>query len=121
MRFVPVKSREDQAFLMLHRARGFLVRQRTMAAFAFRAHSAVYGGIVPQGRRRVDALVAKLDEMREDLPEDACFALDVFVRRPNALNQQINGIDIRLAEVHKTNSICRLLTAEVVPGKWTVS
>lgn len=34
MRFVPIKSREDQALLMLHRARGLLARQRTMAACA---------------------------------------------------------------------------------------
>lgn len=109
MRFVPIKSREDQAFLMLHRARGLLIRQRTMAACAFRAHLAEYGVIVPQGRHRVDALVAKLDELREDLPEDACFALDALVGQLDALNQQIDRIDIRLAEIHKTNSICRLL------------
>ena len=114
MRFVPVKLREDQAFLMLHRARGILVRQRTMAACAFRAHLAEYGVIVPQGRHRVDALVAKLDEIREDLPKDACFALDALVGQLNALNQQIDGIDIRLAEIHKTNSICRLLAT--IPG-----
>ncbi|MFG3594634.1 transposase [Bradyrhizobium sp. RDI18] len=30
MRFVPIKSVENQGFLMLHRARGLLVRQRTM-------------------------------------------------------------------------------------------
>lgn len=114
MRFVPIKSREDQAFLMLHRARGLLVRQRTMAACAFRAHLAEYGVIVPQGRHRVDALVTKLDEIREDLPEDACFALDALVGQLDALNQQIDGIDIRLAEIHKTNSICRLLAT--IPG-----
>jgi hypothetical protein len=85
-----------------------------MAACAFRAHLAEYGVIVPQGRHRVDALVAKLDEIREDLPEDACFALDALVGQLDALKQQIDGIDIRLAEIHKTNSICRLLAT--IPG-----
>jgi transposase len=85
-----------------------------MAACAFRAHLAEYGVIVPQGRHRVDALVAKLDEIREDLPEDACFALDALVGQLDALNQQIDGIDIRIAEIHKTNSICRLLAT--IPG-----
>lgn len=32
MRFVAIKSEQDQAFLMLHRVRGLLVRQRTMVA-----------------------------------------------------------------------------------------
>nr|WP_249800240.1 MULTISPECIES: transposase [unclassified Bradyrhizobium] len=37
MRFVPIKSLENQGFLMLHRARGLLVRQRTMTSCAIRA------------------------------------------------------------------------------------
>ncbi|WP_421904985.1 IS110 family transposase [Mameliella sp.] len=81
---------------------------------AFRAHLAEYGVTVPQGRHRVDALVAKLDELREDLPEDASFALDALVGQLNTLDQQIDRIDIRLADFHKTNSICRLLAT--IPG-----
>lgn len=114
MRFVPIKSREHQAFLMLHRARGRLVRQRTRSACAFRAHLAEWGVIVAQGRHRVDTRVATLDEIREDLPEDACVALDALVGQLNALNRQIDGIDARLAEIHKTNAICRLLAT--IPG-----
>jgi transposase len=38
MRFVPVKSEEQQSVLMLHRARELLVRQRTMLINALRAH-----------------------------------------------------------------------------------
>src|SRR3546814_4293333 len=38
MRFVPVKTVEQQAILMTHRARSLLVRQRTMLANALRAH-----------------------------------------------------------------------------------
>ena len=101
---VGITDRIKQAFLMLHRARGLLVRQRTMAACAFRAHLAEYGIIVAQGRHRVDALVAKLDELRQELPEDAGFALDALVGQLDALNRQIERIDTRLAEIHKTNS-----------------
>jgi transposase len=38
MRFVPIKSTDQQAILMLHRARDLLVRQRTMLANAIRGH-----------------------------------------------------------------------------------
>ncbi|MBE0702240.1 MAG: IS110 family transposase [Pseudonocardiaceae bacterium] len=114
MRFVPIKSRDDQAFLMLHRARGLLVRQRTMAACALRAHLAEYGIIVAQGIHRVDALIAKLGEIRADLPYDASFALDALVGQLDTLNRQIDRIDVRLAEIHKTNAICRLLAT--IPG-----
>jgi transposase len=43
MRFVPVKTTDQQAVLMLHRTRALLIRQRTMLANAFRAHLAEFG------------------------------------------------------------------------------
>jgi transposase len=43
MRFVPVKTVEQQSILMAHRARSLLVRQRTMLANALRAHLAELG------------------------------------------------------------------------------
>ncbi len=61
MRFVPIKSKENQAFLLLHRARGLLVRQRMMAACAIRAHLAEYGIVIAQGRHRVKAFATVLD------------------------------------------------------------
>ena len=42
MRFVPVKSADQQAVLMLHRTRALLIRQQTMLANAFRAHLAEF-------------------------------------------------------------------------------
>jgi len=50
MRLVTIKSEGNQAFLMLHRARGLLVRRRTMTACVIRAHLPEYGIIVAQGR-----------------------------------------------------------------------
>ena len=56
MRFVPIKEAEQQAVLMLHRARSLLVRQRTMLANALRAHLAEFGIVAPQGLRHVEIL-----------------------------------------------------------------
>lgn len=53
MRFVPVKSAEQQAALMLHPVRELLVRQRTILVTAIRAHLAEFGIIAPQGIHRV--------------------------------------------------------------------
>jgi transposase len=47
MRFVPVKDVDQQAVLMMHRARNLLVRQRTMAVNALRAHLAEFGVVAP--------------------------------------------------------------------------
>jgi len=55
MRFVPIKTKEQQAALLLHRARQLLVRQRTMLSNALRGHLAELGiiGERPQWNRPV--------------------------------------------------------------------
>src|SRR6201987_6038484 len=50
MRFVAVKTKEQQAALLLHRARQLLVRQRTMLSNALRGHLAELGIISAKGR-----------------------------------------------------------------------
>jgi transposase len=43
MRFVPIKSAEQQATLMLHKTRELLVKQRTMSVNALRSHLSEFG------------------------------------------------------------------------------
>ena len=49
MRFVPAKTAEQQAAVLLHRGRERLVRQRTMLVNALRGHLAEFEVIAPQG------------------------------------------------------------------------
>jgi transposase len=58
MRFVPVKSVDQQAIVMLHRTRDLLVRQRTMLANALRGHLAEFGLVAASGLWRLEELVA---------------------------------------------------------------
>src|SRR5438128_8555868 len=60
MRFVPIKTAEQQAALLVHRGRERLVRQRTALVNALRAHLAEFGVIAPQGLRNVAGLIAIL-------------------------------------------------------------
>src|SRR3546814_10422562 len=62
MRFVPVKSVEQQSILSLHRARDLLVRQRTGLINALRAHLAEYGIAVPQGTAGRNLLVTLVED-----------------------------------------------------------
>jgi transposase len=69
MRFVPVKTAEQQAVLVLHRTRDLLIRQRTMLVNALRGHVAEFGIIAPQGIGRVaDLLAVLLGEEETALP-----------------------------------------------------
>jgi len=58
MRFVAVKTLEQQAVLMLHKVRDLLVRQRTMLINALRGHLAEFGIIAARGPRGVTAAIA---------------------------------------------------------------
>src|SRR5260370_26080137 len=58
LRFVPVKTAEQQASQLLHRGREQLVRQRTMLVNALRAHLAEFGIVAAQGLRNVGQLIA---------------------------------------------------------------
>jgi transposase len=57
MRFVPIKSAEQQSLLMLHRARDLLIRQRTMLVNALRAHLSELGIVAAQGMANLAKLV----------------------------------------------------------------
>ena len=49
MRFVAVKSADQQAALCLHRARDLLVRQRTQSVNMIRGLLAEFGVVIPKG------------------------------------------------------------------------
>jgi transposase len=58
MRFVPVKTPDQQAALSVHRTRDLLIRQRTQLINALRAHLAELGLVADQGRDGLARLVA---------------------------------------------------------------
>jgi transposase len=62
MRFVPVKSVQQQSTLMLHGARDLLVGQRTALINALRGHLAELGIVVAQGARNVRQLIADIQD-----------------------------------------------------------
>jgi transposase len=60
MRFVPIKSPDQQSVLMVHRTRHLFVRQRTSLINAIRAHLAEFGIVAGVGRNGVKALLATI-------------------------------------------------------------
>src|SRR5690606_21482891 len=97
MRFVPVKSEEQQALLLVHRARDLLVRQRTSLINALRAHLAEFGVVLPKGAphgRRVASMV--LDGETFGLPASAAPALQMLARQCQALSGQIAELEREL-------------------------
>ncbi len=117
MRFVPVKSPEQQSILMVHRTRALVVRQRTMAANAMRAHLAEFGLVANPGIRNLMKLVDRtFDETEPDerLPEMARTALAILVRRLVELQDELQALDRTLHDWHQQNALSQRLAA--VPG-----
>src|SRR5436190_1354003 len=86
MRFVPVKSEQQQSGLMLHRSRQLLVRQRTMLSNAIRGHLAELGIISAKGRNGTAERVKIIaDEKDGRIPAAARFSLDVLARQHAAI------------------------------------
>ena len=57
MRFVAIKTPEQQSCLMLHRTRHLFIRQQTAVINAIRAHLAEFGIVAPVGRNGVEQLL----------------------------------------------------------------
>src|SRR3982074_919380 len=80
MRFVPVKSVEQQATLAVHTTRALLVRQRTMVANSLRAALSESGIVAAQGIKGLRELIAKLEAPKEEVPEMMRGALSLLAK-----------------------------------------
>ena len=115
MRFVPVKSADRQAVLVLHRTRDLLMRQRTMLLNAVRGHLAEFGIIAPQGPSKALELIAQLREgAHEDLPDVARTALLGIGVQLDAVGAQVNALERQLLVWHRQDVVSRRL--ETIPG-----
>jgi transposase len=115
MRFVQVKSAEQQAQLMQHRARDLLMHQRTQLINAMRSHLAELGIIAPQGREGVKELLAIIsNEDNKHLPNDARASLIVLAAQLQALQTTIGAIEKRIVVQHRANKESKRL--QTVPG-----
>jgi transposase len=112
MRFVPIKSEEQQAMLMAHKTRDLLIKQRTMSVNALRGHLAEFGIIAAKGIGRVEELVERAADA--SLPEMARAALGVLVGQLDALDAAIADVTRQIASAHVRDPLSRLVAS--VPG-----
>jgi transposase len=115
MRFVPVKTAEQQATLMMHRARDLLVRQRTMLVNALRGHLAEFGIIGAMGLHKVEGLIAIVrNEHDKRLPEAARRVLLVIANQIEDVDAQVAVLEAQILGWHKSNPTSRRLAT--IPG-----
>jgi transposase len=113
MRFVPVKSEEQQAALMLHKTRELPIKQRTMGVNSLRGHLSEFGIVAAKGIGRIGELI-ETAESGATLPETAKAALKILAQHLEATGASIAALDQEIATVHAQNPISRLLAG--IPG-----
>ncbi len=115
MRFVAVKTEEQQSVLMLHRTRQLFVRQRTTLINAIRAHMAEFGIVAGVGRNGVERLLRLIDEGSDErVPPVARECLQALRAQLMLVKRQILEADRRILAWHRSNELSRRL--ETIPG-----
>ena len=115
MRFVPIKTPQQQSVLMLHRTRQLFVRQRTTLINAIRAHLAEFGIVAGIGRNGVEVLlelIAKGEDER--LPPAARECMMALAAQLQLVKRQILEADRRVLAWHRTSTTSKRL--EAIPG-----
>jgi transposase len=113
MRYVPVKTAEQQAALMLLGVREQLVARRTQLSNTIRGHAAEFGLIVAKGLDKLAPLLAAI-EKDEGIPVLARQLFAILARQYIQLQVELKAIEARLQAWHRANEVSRRLAQ--IPG-----
>jgi transposase len=113
MRFVPVKTAEQQAALMLVGVRDRLIRNRTQLANAIRGYAAEFGLTAAKGKAHLDTLLERI-QADESLPALARELFAAQAKEYAQLQSQIHEVDARLMSWHRADECSQRLAK--IPG-----
>jgi transposase len=122
IREVPVKSLQQQACLGLHRIRTQLMKVRIMQTNAVRGILYEFGVILPEGHKRLlGCIQAELGraQLEFNVPDELVVSLQEQLRRIDALQKDIDAIDIRLQSMVTRNP--QMQAAIAIPGIGTLT
>lgn len=115
MRFVEIKSAEQQSGLMLHRTRELLVRQRTALINSLRGQLAEFGLIAPKGIWSVPDLHALAQGATSVvLPDAIRRCVDLIMGQIDDLQSRIKMIEKAIQTSHRANEVSQRL--QTIPG-----
>jgi transposase len=110
MRFVPIKTVEQQAALMMHRVRQLLVEQRTRLGNAIRGHMSELGIIAAKGDAGLAALLAMIgNPADENVPAVVRPILVPLVEQWRGASAQIAELERQIQTWHRSSADSRRL------------
>ena len=114
MRFVAVKSADQQAAGMAFKTRDFFVRQRTQLTNALRGHLAEHGVVAPQGIVHLKRLKAALSDEKNELPATVVIHAEIILDQIATLQSHIEALEKEILAVSRKEELAtRLMT---IPG-----
>ncbi len=113
MRFVPVKTAEQQAALMLMGVRDRLIRNRTQLSNALRGYAAEFGVTAATGHAHLEPLLESI-QADESVPTAARALFAMQAKEYLQLQGQIDEIEARLVAWQKTDECSQRLIK--IPG-----
>jgi transposase len=115
MRFVPIKSIEQQAVLSVHRVRQGFVRARTAQANQIRGLLGEFGLVIPQGIHHIaERVPALLEDASDELPLEFRQLIDRLTGHLKELDQQVRELERQIVAWHRSSDLSRKL--EKIPG-----
>jgi len=115
MRFVPVKSPEQQAVLSMHRARDLLVKQRTQLVNMIRSLLAEFGLNIPKGLERALLMARRIvDGKAPDVPMEVAKIVSTLSQQALDIHVRLRQIDRDLLVWQRGNDVARRLMT--IPG-----
>ncbi|CAN7205979.1 IS110 family transposase [Phyllobacterium sp. LjRoot231] len=114
MRFVAVKSEDQQANAAVFRARDLLVRQRTQLINALRGQLTEYGWIVARGPSHVARLIEVVKDPASDVPQAAREVFAILAEAVQSLDERIKKFDAEIGRRAKVDEVVRRLMT--IPG-----
>ncbi|MBT3556600.1 MAG: IS110 family transposase [Rhodospirillales bacterium] len=115
MRFVEIKTPEQQSVLMLHRTRQLFVRQRTTLINALRAHLAEFGIVAGVGRNGLEKLLELIESGEDDrVPTGARDCLLALRNQLEMVKHQILDADRSILAWHRASEVS--LRLDDIPG-----
>jgi transposase len=114
MRFVAVKSADQQAKAMVITLREQFMGQRTALINALRGHAGEFGVIAAKGTAHVGPLLAQIAKPQAEVPPLAQEVLAMLGEQITALDRQIAALDAKLHAMFKASETCKRLAK--IPG-----
>ena len=109
MRFVPVKTVEQQAVLSVHRVRQGFVKARTAQANQIRGLLTEFGLVLPQGITNVMSRVPQLIDAATDLPASMRQLIARLLENMKVLDQQVKELEAQIKAWHLGSELSRKL------------